>query len=113
MVLEGWAPFITDVMSAKLRCKSFWTCHLFTPIAVLPVLRRVVGRSSGDRQDRAPQARGETNGRTASSLLTEPVPCPVSAFGSAPGVISSRPWDVNAPPTAAASYPCPGEIDGA
>jgi hypothetical protein len=51
MVLEGAAPFITDVMSATLRGKSFRTCHLFTPIAVLAVVRKrtVVGSVRTDR----------------------------------------------------------------
>ena len=65
MVLGGAAPFITDVMSAKLRGKSFQTCHLFTPIAVLPAVRkRTVER--------------------AASVLTEPALNPISAFRSAP-----------------------------
>lgn len=62
MVLEGAAPFITDVMSAKLRGKSFRTYHLFTPIAVLPAVRkRTVER--------------------AASVLTEPA---LNPFRSAP-----------------------------
>ena len=91
--LHRWA------MGAKRRRKSFRTCHLFTPIALLPVVRGVFGWSAGDRQDYGPPARVETKSRSASSpVLTEPALNRFRRVGPRLGVVSSGPWDVDEPP---------------
>jgi hypothetical protein len=110
-------------MGAKRRRKFFRTCHLFTPIALLPVVRGVFGWSAGDRQDYGPPARVETKSRSASSpVLTEPALNPISVSRPALHIGHYDRRFINVPRarrdhTAAAvevaGYACRGKIDGA